>query len=441
MKQKNIDLRLLAVVFAATAGLSAVPACGENGVGDAIPGGDALLEECGLTCDARGVAEGNASISGNVKVDAFFGSVVNFTGKANLVAGNIEAELAKIRASLELDADASAAEIKAAMVAKFSLDADAAITVKYQPAECSVSAKATLEAQARCEGTVTPPNATVECQGSCQAEAGVEVDCGAEAEVKCVGTAPNLECEGSCTGSCELTAAATCEGTCKGTCSGTCSVENADGSCAGACDGMCEGTCELQAGGSCSGSCKGECEYTPPSGECEANAEVHCEAMGSATVECSGKCEGEVTPPMASAECQASAKADASVNVDCTPPSLDLAYSFDASLDAEARAEAQANFEAFLVGFKGSFSAIVAELGRADAVIKAGASLTAAAGGAVEASVDASLEGDLSLKAAIGLGCALDELPAVATVITEATENLEGSVSGAVELTGAFTSS
>ena len=127
------------------------------------------------------------------------------------------------------------------------------------------------------------------------------------------------------------------------------------------------------------------------------------------------------------------------MNVDCTPPSLDLSYQFSADLDAEARAEAQANFEAFLVRFRMSFSAIVAELQRADAVLKAGASLGVAAEGAVMGSVEAAVSGKLSLKAAVGLDCALKELPKVGGLIEESTENLNDSVSGAVELTGAFT--
>jgi hypothetical protein len=431
---KLIDIRLAGMVFAVAAAFS-TQACGEDGT-PGIPGGDALLEECGLVCASEGVAEGNFAISGIRGVDAFFSSVVSFDTKASVIAGNINAELGRIQAAVGAESTA-AADIKAAMVAKFKLDAQADIKVSYKPAECAVSAKATLEATAKCDANFSPGSAKVECKGSCKAEASAEVDCGASAEVKCVGTAPNLACEGECSGACELDAAASCSGTCRGQCSGTCSAEDAMGNCAGSCDGMCTGTCELAAAAECNGKCKGECTYTPPDGECEASAQVKCEAMGSASVECQGECDGEVVPPMASAECQASAKAEAELNVECTPPSIDISYQFDASLDAAAKAQAQAEFEAFLVTFRASFGAILAELKKADVVLKAGAEIAGSAEGAVTDAVEA-IDVKASLKVSVGVGCALLELPKVAAVISGATTELEASVSAAAELTTSF---
>lgn len=400
------------------------------------PLGD-VAEQCGLTCDAKGVAEGNASISGIPNVDAFFGSVVNFNAKANLISGNITGELVKLKASLGLKADATPAQVKAAMVAKFSLDADAGVKIAYTPAKCAVSAKATIEATAKCDASVTQGSAKVECEGTCEADASVEASCDASATVKCTGTAPSLECEGECKGSCELTAAASCSGTCKGTCSGTCSAENAMGQCEGSCDGMCEGTCELAAAAECSGKCKGECTYTPPDGKCEGGASASCQAKAGAKVECNGKCDGEITPPKASAECEASAKADASVNVECTPPSIDLQYQFDASLNATAKAEAQANFQAFLVSFKGSMSVIVAQLAQSKVVLDAGADIAASAEGAVKGAIEA-IDVTASLKVGVGIGCALDELPKAAKLVKDSGTSLQGSVTAATQLTAAF---
>jgi hypothetical protein len=423
-----IDWRIAGMIFAGSLTMATIPGCGEDS-----PLGD-IAKECGLVCPEEGIAEGNASISGVVSVDAFFGAVVNFSGKATLMADNIDAELGKIKASLGLEADASAADIKAAMIAEFELDADADIVITFEPAKCEASARATVEASARCEGSVTPPMATVECSGSCQAEASAMATCDAEATAKCVGTAPNLQCEGECSGTCELEVAATCEGTCKGTCMGTCSASGAMGECNGACDGECQGTCEMGAKGTCSGQCKGECEYTPPSGMCEVGASLRCEASAMATVECSGKCDGEVTPPEASAECEASAKAEASVSVECTPPKLALEYQFAAN----ASANAQANFEGFLTGFTASFGKIAAEIGRGEVLLAAGADLTAAASGAVSGAVDAALEGDVSLKAKVGLGCALTELDNVGAALSSATGKINASLSATAELTAAF---
>ncbi|HEY3495058.1 MAG TPA: hypothetical protein VGK73_10250 [Polyangiaceae bacterium] len=436
MKQKLSDWRLAGMIFAA--GLTAVTIPGCDSVEDVA--GD-LAEQCGLSCPAEGegIVAGNFAISGIANIDAFFGAVVNFSGKANLVADGIDQELAKIKATLGLQANASAAEVKAAIIANYELDASAGLVVKFQEPRCAVSAEATIEATARCDASVTPGSAKVECKGSCEVEASAMASCSGSAMAKCVGQAngPMLQCEGDCSGSCELTAAATCEGTCKGTCSGTCSAENTDGSCNGECDGMCEGTCEMTVKGECSGQCKGECEYTPPmaTGMCEAGATVRCEAMANASVECNGRCDGEVTPPMASAECQASAKAEAEVNVDCRPPELTLEYQFAAN----ASAEAQLEFEAFLTGFVKAYGNIAAQLKRADIVLTAGGEIAASAGGAVEGAFQAAADG--SVKATVGVACAVTELEVVPSVITAASTKLEASVSAAAALTGQFTAS
>jgi hypothetical protein len=431
---KLIDSRLAGLVFAVVGAMS-TQACGEDGA-PGLPGTEELLQECGLVCASEGIAEGNASISGIPNIDAFFSAVVNFNSKANLIAGNINGELAKIKASVGLEANAPAADIEAAIIAKFSLDAEAGVKIAYEPAKCAVSAKATLEATAKCDASVDPGKASVECKGSCEAEASVEASCDAEAEVKCVGTAPMLACEGTCKGGCELEAAASCEGTCKGTCSGTCSSGDSE-NCNGSCDGMCEGTCETTASVECSGKCKGECTYTPPDAKCEAGATVKCEAKAGASVQCQGKCEGEFEPPMAKAECQASAKAEASVAVECTPPSIGVSYQFEAGLTAAAQAEAQANLEAFLVSFKGSMSVIVAQLAQGELVVKAGADIGSKGVAAVQGAVEA-IDVDASLKVGVGVTCALGELPKVAGAMKASTDDLKASVEAAGELTASL---
>jgi len=433
MKHNLIDWRFVGMIFAAGLTTATIPGCGENS-----PLGD-IAKECGLACpaDGEGIVAGNFAISGVASIDSFFSSVVNFNAKANLVANNINGELAKIKARLDLPATATAAQVKAKIVADFSLDADAALVVKYQPPKCEVSVSATIEATARCDVNVEPATATVQCSGTCEVEASAMAECSGMATAKCSGTAnlPNLECSGECSGTCELTAAATCEGTCKGECSAGCSATNADGSCNGSCTGMCRGTCEMTAKGSCSGQCKGTCDYDPPSGtvECEAGATVKCEASAMASVECNGKCEGEVTPPSASAECEASAKAEAQANVECTPPQLALEYEFSATATAETRLQ----FEAFLTGFVESYGKIVAELERSGIVLEAGAQVAAAADGALDGAFEAAADG--SLKAKIGVGCAIAELEDVPAVVDDATENLSASATAAGQLTGQFT--
>jgi hypothetical protein len=156
--------------------------------------------------------------------------------------------------------------------------------------------------------------------------------------------------------------------------------------------------------------------------------------MGSASVMCSGRCEGEVTPPSASVECEASAKAEASVEVECTPPSIDVSYQFSASADAQVKAE----FQAFLIGFRANMSAILAELKRAEVVIAAAGELTGTGVAAVRGSVEAAVDGDVSLKVATGLTCALGELDDVATVVNGSTGRLNAQVSDAADVSGAL---
>jgi hypothetical protein len=406
---------------------------------------DDVKDACGLSCPEQGIAEGNASITGVASIDGFFGAVVNYSSKANLVAGGIDAELAAIAASVDLDGGADAdfgGGFQAAVQAKFDLAGD--ISIDFQPPKCEVSAKASIEATAKCDASVDPGSVEASCEGKCEVDPGevnLEAACegSAEASLTCTGTAPNLQCEGTCTGTCELSAAASCEGTCNGTCNGTCSVENASGQCAGECDGTCEGSCELEAGGSCSGSCTGSCEYTPPSAECEAGAkaEIECHAEASAEppkVNCSGSCSGEVTPPSASAECEASAKAEAEINAECHPPSVGVSYEFAAGADADA----QIAFKAWLSGFKAHMSALAAANARADIVLKAGAGILDAAGNVItNAASEIDLAGDPigSFRVA---ECLSAELGDVGPAINGATGNLTASAQASASLMGSL---
>jgi len=427
-KQKKIQKMLVIVLTVILAGFLSGGACDDG------PGGK-LADQCGLSCpgENEGVASGNASISGVPSIDGFFQACVNFNSQATLVTDGINAELDAIAASVGLAGGADlGAGFQAAVKAKFNLAGDVAIRV--QKPKCEVSASASIEATANCDVTVDPGSVEATCEGKCEVDASADVSasCSADAtaEVTCTGTAPNLECSGSCSGTCELTAAAACEGTCNGTCNGTCSVENTDGSCAGECDGTCEGSCEMEAGASCSGQCKGTCEYTAPEGGCsaDAKAEVSCkgEANAEASVNCSGSCSGSVTPPSASAECQASAKAEAELKAECTPPSVDVSYSFAAGASATAKAE----FEAWLHGFKGHISALAAANAKADIVIKAGANLTTAATGAVKGAAS-DLAADADFSVAFKLAC-------VPAQITEATDMI---ASASTELKGSFQAS
>jgi hypothetical protein len=411
---------------------------------------DDIAKQCGLACpgdkddkgvEIKGIAEGNAAISGVASVDAFFASVVNFQGAATGVSGGINAQLDAIRADFGIAGDVDLdVGIKAAIVA----NVDGSLTIDAEPAKCQADVQATLEASARCDASVDPGKAMVECKGSCTAEASAEASCDANADVVCTFTPPDLKCEGGCQGTCsaKLEAAASCSGTCKGSCSGNCSayVKNAEGQaeCSGSCQGECTGSCEteLAAEASCEGECKGQCTLKNPTGGCMANASVKCEAKANASVMCDGKCEGEFEPPMAKAECQASAKADAKVNVQCTPPRVAVSYKLRAVATADLAA--QAKFEAALKTFASvRLPALLAEVKRAGIVVDAGAGLVTSATGLVDGFADAALDADLSVKAKFGLTCAAAELPNVEGIITKSSASLKASIEAAGKLTAA----
>jgi hypothetical protein len=407
---------------------------GLGGLVAAVPACEQVSDACGLSCPVEGIAEGNASISGLASVDAFFAAVVGF-GKAALeVRTGVDAELRAIAVSLELDAGASAADIRAALSTKLDAAVDGGLKISYAPPRCEVDAKVAIDATAKCDASVDPGMASVECKGTCTVDASAEASCDADARVICKGTAPALQCDGQCTGTCELAGSLQCNGTCNGECTGECSVRGANGQCAGECMGECKGTCELKAGASCEGKCQGSCEYEAPSGECEAGAELRCQASAEASASCDGSCDGEVVPPKARAECEASVDAEAKLRAECTPPTLEIRWQWAASFDDP---QAQAEFKAWVEGFRGRYAGLLAAGARAELVLRAGAGLGQAAGQLV-GSVQDDFAGDGDPRAAIGVGCAVAELEAVAGVISDGSAALTGSVSAVAEISAAF---
>jgi hypothetical protein len=400
-----------------------------------LQGCDQVADVCDLSCPDEGVLEGNASITGIASIDAFFGAVVDVNAAALSISGSLRSELDAIALSVGLEPGAAGADIAAAVEAKLALyiDVDAGLKVDFQPPRCEASVEVAVAAAAECDVEVDPGMATVECSGGCEVEGGVMASCEGDATLTCTGTAPNFACSGSCEGSCELEVAAACEGTCRGTCNGTCSVVDAQGDCAGSCMGDCQGTCELSAGGSCGGKCTGSCTYEPGMAGCEADASAKCEAGASGSVQCDAKCEGEVTPPEVSAECEASVEAKADASIECFPPSLEVTWQWNAMAGADV--DAQAEFKAWLEGFKGHISVMLAARTKADILVDSLTNLSAAATGALEGSFMVLAEGDFS--AAIKVPCAVAQLGDAADLITSATGELSGNASASIEVFGA----
>ena len=435
------------VAAVATLSIALLPACpggGDNPLGD-------LAAQCGLVCPIEGLAEGNASISGVASVDAFFSSVIGVRDTAASVSASVRAELLGLAALLEIEgaADMSMDELTAAveggLQAMFDLYVDGGLTINFQPPRCEASIEASVDAAAECDVEADPGMIEASCEGSCEVSAEVAAQCQAEGALSCEGQAPGFQCEGSCSGSCQLEAAAGCEGTCNGSCEGQCSAcaggdceQDGNGvttNCAGSCSSGCSGECKLEAGGTCTGRCEGSCTYDAPEAGCEANASAVCDASAMAEVECEGECRGNVEPPMVSAECQASVEAKAKASAECHPPSLSVDFQFLGGLTADSKAE----FKAFLEGFKLRFAALLAAKAKleivGEAIIDLGVAATGSVTGAVEAASDAAAGGDL--KIAIGLTCALDELPNVEIALTDASTDLEASVSAVASVTAA----
>ncbi|MDD9967168.1 MAG: hypothetical protein OXR73_13125 [Myxococcales bacterium] len=400
-----------------------------------------FAEACGLDirCEAGGIAEGKASISGVASVDAFFGSVINFQTKATAVSGAINAELDAIRADFGIAADA---DFSAELRAQIQANVEGELEVIAEPARCSADVGATLQAQARCDADFDPGSAMVECKGSCEVEASAEVACEGSAELSCTFVPPSGMCEGSCSGTCEVMAEAgiECEGVCKGECDGELEVDTGSASGGGRCNGMCRGSCETQvaAGATCMGSCQGECTITEPQGGCEGAIRAECKAEANAMVMCDGKCEGEFEPPEASVECEASVKAEARMNVECTPPRLAVNYRLKAGVSGDAELEAQARFRAAIENLKVRLPRLLASIKRAEAVGEAGVQLVADAEVAVKGGVDAAISGQTNARIWVGLTCALGELDEVGGAIESGAGKITASLDASTGIVDAF---
>lgn len=402
------------------AGLSLTATQGCDEVGN-------LAEQCGLVCDEEAFINGKFNVSGIASVDAFFSATLDVSGAINATAANIEAELNGLYG---LVGATGSADFKAALDAKLAayIDVDAGLQIDFEPARCEAQLDIAAKAAAECDVDAKPGSVEVKCEGKCDIKAEAQAMCQADGMLTCRGQAPNLECEGTCEGGCQLDIAAACDGTCKGTCNG----ENFNGRC----DGMCQGECDLGAGGSCGGSCTGTCEFTAPQGGCTGDLKARCEGSAMASGSCEGSCEGKAEPPMVKAECEATVEAKVEANVQCYPPSLSINYTFNATAagDASVRAE----FNAFINNLKVRYAALLAAMAKAEGLIDVSATLGASGKAAING-IATELQGSGDLKAKIGAGCAIATLPAAADLLTSAGKKLEGSLSGAIEVSAALT--
>jgi hypothetical protein len=429
---RNKLIRVASLLTPALVGALAGGAC--SSTGDNPLANNPLSEGAEKLCGPCGtIATGDVGISGNAKLDGFFEAVGRISDATASINGDFDANidaLSVVYGVANFDASASIDTKVTALIAKIKGDISTnlmgGVKLDYQPAEChasldvAVKAQADCEAKAGCTGDVTPPSATVDCKGSCTGTCMGSCD---GAPPTCELTA-SAKCEGKCEGTCTLDAAASCDGTCHGTCSGTCSAKDANGQCNGSCDGMCQGSCEFKAAAQCSGTCSGKCEIMAGA-MCDGGKPPSC--SGSCTGQCSGSCTGDVTPPSAhvncdaSANCNAQASAKANATLECTPPSVQLTYSFAANVSASD----QADFVAHLGELKTRGAAILTGFTKYDLLINgktdaSGKVLVQSPVASLTASVQGLVQNAGSIAAEVPvfrLGCATDAFGESASVL------------------------
>lgn len=222
---------------------------------------------------------------------------------------SVRQELAML---LSLPADASTAEVAAAIEATYAANVGPGSAMVIASVQCSGVLDAERENLAICGPELVLAEIDFACEGECTIAA--PEDCPSP---RCRGVSP--ACQGACTGACTIDVSANCEGICTGTCEGECGCPVDGGLCAGSCNGMCTGACEIVEA-NCSGGCEGTCTgatFTTCDGT------WWCDAPGYA---CGVDCAGWAEPIGVDADCRAFAAAAGAASGICPPPFASLVY-------------------------------------------------------------------------------------------------------------------
>ncbi len=387
---------------------------------------------CGFACPKRGVAEGNAAISGVPAADAFFEAVVAYQTTAAHTGAAIEAELAGVRADFGIGKNtALGAELKRL---GSSLLAAGPKLVASQ-ALCWVDSQRLIALQSQCDPALAAAM-TISCSGPCRVDASAM--CGRLAKLECTTTAAREDCGTDlCSGTCTETpdATGTCDGICLGQCSGTCDRFAQDGNggleCAGQCAGTCSGSCAHAIERSaCRGTCAGTCTRSDPM-SCDSPVEVRCQPNAGKDFDCPGSCAGVFSAPMGNAECRAAAAAQARYLAQCDLPWVRVHYALsEASPSADQRRYLDA-----LRMLQARLPALISDVARAKLIKNAGESLAADATSAVKDSLRAEAKADdLDNQTRAGLACAQAEAAKVGKALDPASRALDAALADAAEL-------
>jgi hypothetical protein len=338
---RPISAKLVAVLMITSVPLLAD--CGKKGFpGASVPGvGDAACPA--NVADASAVMNTNFGLEGELegKVKAALSAGAHLQE----IAAELEAEVATACGNLakDLGADESALNAKeegpgkkaeaacnaaVKLVNEFKAKANGKLIVEAKPPACAASMDAVADCAARCDASVQPGSAKVECEGG-----EISGQCDAQCEGKCTVEA-GAQCEGSCSGECKGECTAEISGKCDGTCEGKCDGKNTKGKCDGTCEGKCKGKAEATCSGECKGTCSASCTATAK-GECKGTCEGKCSVEMKAP-----KCSGEVKPPEMSAECKANCDAEVKAKLECQPASVFVKIEGAADVDAATRLKA-----------------------------------------------------------------------------------------------------
>ena len=227
----------------AMGGLPGVPKCPDLSSPEAALNFDYAKE---FSLKADGAAKLKAGVAASLELTDFTkkldadllpacsGIVTDLGGKAEFKSG----------------AEACEAAAKAIADVKGKLGATLKVSLAVKPPECHADMSVMGDCAAKCDASVQPGSAKVECEpgklsGSCDAKC--EGSCDVQA---------GAACDGECRGTCD----AEIKGTCSGKCDGKCDGKAMDAKANGVCNGKCEGKCDANASGTCGGKCEGSCQ-------------------------------------------------------------------------------------------------------------------------------------------------------------------------------------
>jgi hypothetical protein len=405
---------------------------------------------CKFDCGKRGLAEGSSAISGVSTADTLFEAVVGYSTAADYVSAALEAELAQLRADFGLTKDATiGAEIR-----RQGADVlGASPNIVAAEALCWVDAQRLIEIQGQCDAELEKGD-TITCKGACRVEAGT--DCGLLATLECTqsanGVLPDPDagmpspisgvcadfCNGTCTDAPDPSGR--CDGVCLGSCDEMCdrfgpSQGGGEAACAGRCSGHCDGQCvRVVERATCRGVCAGTCTTEDPKDGCDGAIETRCQPNMGRAFQCPGACGGVFEAPAGNAECRAAAQALASYVARCDAPRVSVQR-------RPAPAEPDAREQRYLFGLRNlelRFPELLANIARAKLIKGAGQGFAIDSAKVQDSLRNESEAETVSIQDGAGLSCASAEAPRVDKALEPAQRRLDGVLSQANELLGAF---